>query len=169
MLNAHTKTNRDRKAFEKYFLALHSRRYEESDLLLKSVKKRLPQLKALLANVWGYEESVFRFYHASFALIAWRNKTRKIVKALRELAPHLKLHLEFEQIVAEGTERDYFKRSRQKDHGRCIVEAYFHAHFMLEMAVRYADLPESIHDRESRQILPIGWAAFLHLYNLYMA
>jgi hypothetical protein len=41
-----------------------------------------------------------------------------------------------------------------------ILEAFFHALFMLEMAVRYADLGEP------PQMLPSGWAALLYLYDL---
>ena len=107
-------------------------------------KKRLPKLKALLAEAsshWGYEDPVYRFYHASFKVCFLTRTTLKIVGALQELAPHLKLNPDFEQIIAGGTERD-FKRSRNKDYTRCIVEAFFHARFMLEMAVRYANLPE---------------------------
>jgi len=157
-----TRTNRDRKAFEEYFLALQPRKYEESDLLLKSVKKQLPQLKALLAEAsshWGYEDPVYRFYHASFKVCFLTRTTLKIVGALRELAPHLKLNPMFEQIIVEGTERD-LKRLRNRDFPRCIVEAFFHARFMLEMAVRYACLPKS------PEVLPSGWAALLYLYNL---
>jgi hypothetical protein len=45
-------------------------------------------------------------------------------------------------------------------HTRTILEAFFHARFMLEMAVRYADL------EEPPQMLPSGWAALLYLYEL---
>src|SRR6266567_7691723 len=42
-----------------------------------------------------------------------------------------------------------------------IVEAFFHAHYFLEMAVRYGKQLQ----HPPRQ-LPSGWAAFLYLYNL---
>jgi hypothetical protein len=44
---------------------------------------------------------------------------------------------------------------------RPIVEAFFHARYFLEMAVRYGKklkMPPAM--------LPSGWAAFLYLYNL---
>ena len=45
-------------------------------------------------------------------------------------------------------------------HTRPILEAFFHARFFLEMAVRYADLPVPPNP------LPSGWAALLYLYEL---
>jgi hypothetical protein len=44
---------------------------------------------------------------------------------------------------------------------RPILEAYFHAHYFLSMAVRYGtelDAPP--------MMLPSGWAAILYLYGL---
>jgi hypothetical protein len=43
---------------------------------------------------------------------------------------------------------------------RPIVEAFFHAGFFLEMAVRYAKL------ETPPRPLPSGYAALLHLYQL---
>lgn len=54
-------------------------------------------------------------------------------------------------------------RARRSDlvrHTRPILEAFFHARFFLEMAVRYADLPGP------PTSLPSGWAALLYLYEL---
>jgi hypothetical protein len=41
-----------------------------------------------------------------------------------------------------------------------MLEAFMHAKFMIEMAVRYADLPQP------PQPLPSGYAALLYLYDL---
>ena len=157
--------NQDENARAKYLRALQDRQLQEFDLLLKSVKTHSPQLKELLAKMsdqWGYEDYIYRFYHQSFKVYGLQNRTLEIVSALRELAPHLKLNDWFEQIIAEGTGRT-FDVSHNEDwlkHTRPIVEAFFHARFMLEMAVRYADLPEP------PRPLPSGWAALLYLYNL---
>jgi hypothetical protein len=44
---------------------------------------------------------------------------------------------------------------------RPIVEAFFHARFFLEMAVRYGnELDKAPH------MLPSGWAALFYLYEL---
>jgi hypothetical protein len=40
------------------------------------------------------------------------------------------------------------------------LEAFCHAKFMIEMAVRYADVPKPPHP------MPSGWAALLYLYDL---
>jgi hypothetical protein len=45
-------------------------------------------------------------------------------------------------------------------HTRPILEAFTHAKSMIEMAVRYADLPAP------PAPLPSGWAALLYLYDL---
>jgi hypothetical protein len=158
-------THQGEDAHLKYIQALQERRCEECDLLLKSLKQQLPQMKALLEEMsshWGYEDAIYRFYHQSFKVYRLQNSTLKIVGALRELAPHLKLNTWFEQIIAEGTGK-VFDVSHNEDwlrRTRPIVEAFFHARFMLEMATRYADLPEP------PQTLPSGWAALLYLYNL---
>jgi hypothetical protein len=149
----------------KELLALQARRREKSDGLLRSVKKHMPQLQELLAEMsshWDYEDPIYRLYHQSFKVYRLQNSTLKIVKTLRELAPHLKLNPWFEQIVAEGTGKtfDVSHNDNWLKHTRPIVEAFFHARYMLEMAVRYADLPEP------PQPMPSGWAAFLYLFNL---
>ncbi|GEM_PF-1399940 len=134
--------------------------------LLKSVNRQRPQLKALLAEMsdrWGYEERLYRFYHPSFKVYSLQNSTRRIVNALRDLAPHLKLNAWFERIIAEGTGRKFRNPSTDDwpGHTRPVLEAFFHARAMLEMAVRYADLPEP------PEPMPSGWAALLCLYNLH--
>jgi hypothetical protein len=43
---------------------------------------------------------------------------------------------------------------------RPILEAFFHARFFLEMAVRYA------HIEAPPQLLPSGYAALLYLFGL---
>ncbi len=45
-------------------------------------------------------------------------------------------------------------------HTRPILEAFFHARFFLEMAVRYAGL------EKAPTTLPSGWAALLCLYRI---
>lgn len=44
---------------------------------------------------------------------------------------------------------------------RPMVEAFFHARFMVEMAVRYGRELE-----EPPTLLPSGWAALLYLYKI---
>jgi hypothetical protein len=68
----------------------------------------------------------------------------------------------FREIVASGTGLRFEPAHNERWLlvTRPIVEAFFHARYFLEMAVRYASL------EEPPRILPSGWAALLHLYGL---
>jgi hypothetical protein len=65
--------------------------------------------------------------------------------------------------VTEGTGRTFelSDNTRWLEVTRPIVEAFFHARYFLEMAVRYGG---SL--KQPPLVLPSGWAAFLHLYGL---
>jgi hypothetical protein len=111
---------------------------------------------------WGFEDPVYRFYHQSFKVYGLQEQTGRIVRALESLAPDRPLNSWFRQIVEQGTGRTF----RAEDNAnwtavtRPILEAFFHARFFLEMAVRYATL------REPPMPLPSGYAALLYLYGL---
>jgi hypothetical protein len=138
----------------------------EVQLLFRSLKTSLRGLSNLLGECsqhWGYEDPVYRFYHHSFKVYRLQEVTGRIVEALQALSPNRELNQEFTTIVQEGTghtfklehNRNWLKRTRP------IVEAFFHARFFLEMAVRYG---RSL--RAPPHMLPSGWAAFLYLYGL---
>ena len=85
-----------------------------------------------------------------------------IVRRLHALAPDCQLHPWFLGIVSEGTGHVFAESDNAEwpTMARPVVEAFFHARFFLEMAVRYAD-------RESPPSpLPSGYAALLYLYQL---
>lgn len=152
--------------------------------LLSRIKDRLPRLEKLLEDVGGHwcrEDGIYRFYHQSFKVCYLQTATLQIVEALRELWPERELNAWFQQIVAEGTvgaapplKRDddplvlgapipAFDYSWNADwlaKTRPIVEAFGHAHFMLEMAVKYGREIENV-----EAVLPSGWAALLYLYD----
>jgi hypothetical protein len=67
------------------------------------------------------------------------------------------------QIVAEGTGRGFSYEDNQRwlEVTRPMVEAFFHARFMVEMAVKYGHELD-----EAPTMLPSGWAALLCLYGL---
>ncbi len=133
--------------------------------LLGALRQRVPELRALLEDCsdhWGFEDPVYRFYHQSFKVYALQQKTEAIVAVLSSLAPGRPPNPFFQEILRAGTGRQF-----QHEHNanwtqvtRPIVEAFFHARFFLEMAVRYAGL-----DSPPRP-LPSGYAALLHLYGL---
>jgi hypothetical protein len=114
--------------------------------LLKSLHLRHRELKALLKKSndhWGFEDPVYRFYHQSFKVCGLQEKTKAIVSKLDSLAPDRSLNPWFLKIVAAGTGKQF----KQEDNTewprvtRPIPEAFFHAKFFLEMAVRYAYIP----------------------------
>lgn len=139
---------------------------DEVQKLFDNLKRSLPELEQLLdacSNHWGYEDPIYRLYHQSFKVYALQQTTARIVATLQGLAPNLSLNDWFMQIVQEGTgiEFDSEHNRRWLEVTRPIIEAFFHARFFLEMAVRYGKQLEN-----PPRVLPSGWAAFLYLYNL---
>jgi hypothetical protein len=141
-------------------------RGELAEQLLSNIKQQLPILEELLAQVeshWGIEDGFYRFYHQSFKVYPVQQATEEICHALQNLLPDRPMNKWFCRIVADGTGGD-FDISHNQDwlqHTRPILEAFFHAHFFLKMAVKYG--------RELQRApnsLPSGWAAVLYLFNL---
>lgn len=141
---------------------------EKENQLLANIKANLSVLETLLEEInshWGYEDSIYRFYHHSFKVYGLQNNTRRIVDALRGLAPEGRsLCKEFEEIIKEGAGGkafEYEHNEKWTHHTRPFVEAFFHAKFFLEMVVKYGKEME-----DPPEMLPSGWAAVLCLYNL---
>jgi len=133
--------------------------------LLLNLQHDRPELEKLLAecsNHWGYEDPVYRFYHQSFKVYGLQGSTQAIVQRLQALAPDRPLNPWFIQIVQAGTGKVFKSEdnARWTEATRPILEAFFHARFFLEMAVRYADL------QEPPQVMPSGYAALLYLFGL---
>lgn len=134
--------------------------------LLAAIKAALPELRALLQRCdddWGYEDPVYRFYHQSFKVYAVQRATEAVVSALQALAPARALNEWFMRIVSEGMGRAFEREdnARWLDVTRPMLEAFFHARFMLEMVVRYGGELEA-----PPRLLPSGWGAVLYLYGL---
>ncbi|HXA16264.1 MAG TPA: hypothetical protein VN380_04695 [Thermoanaerobaculia bacterium] len=134
--------------------------------LLANIKQHLPELDALLERArshWEYEDYVYRFYHQSFKVFGVQPLTLKIVAELRALLPDATMNRSFLAIIDEGTGRTFATEMNANWDvtTRPLLEAFFHARFMLEMTIKYGRelnvLPES---------LPSGWAAVLYLYGL---
>ena len=134
--------------------------------LLANIKASLPRLETLLDRArshWEYEDYVYRFYHGSFKVFGVQSITTAIVKELRGLLPGVELNSHFLAIVEEGTGKTFAVEANAKWNAttRPLLEAFFHARFMLEMIVKYGrelgNPPET---------LPSGWAAVLYLYGL---
>jgi hypothetical protein len=130
-----------------------------------NLKAELPELEALLeecASHWVYEDYVYRFYHQSFKVYQLQSSTLKIVDSLQALAPDRTLNQWFIQIFAEGTGKTFAIEDNKNWLAvtRPILEAFFHARYFLEMAVKYGRMLEY-----PPRVMPSGWAALLYLYN----
>lgn len=169
-------------------MTTRSQSMEAGKILLRNLKQNLPELKELLkeqSQHWTYEDPIYRYYHQSFKVYYLQNQTEAIVAKLEELNPWPEIPVEpfeskgserhqeyckerrslnkrFREIVEDGTGRKFDLTHNQAwaENARPIVEAFFHAKFFLEMAVRYAEKLE-----EPPQLLPSGWATLLYLYN----
>jgi hypothetical protein len=133
--------------------------------LLDALHRDRADLRALLEHCdghWGGEDAVYRFYHQSFKVYALQETTTTIVERLRVLAPDRELNRWFLEIVGAGTGLAFAPEhnARWPEVTRPILEAYFHARYFLEIAVRYGDL------ERPPDLLPTGWAALLSLYGL---
>ena len=134
--------------------------------LFARLKSSLSELRALLhecSGDWACEDCVYRFYHHSFKVYALQSHTLALVERLRALLPDQALNGDFLAIISEGTGRTFSPEDnkRWQSSTRPIVEAFFHARYFLEMAVKYGhrlDYPP--------RSMPSGWAALLYLYNL---
>ena len=140
-------------------------RLQRDQKLLDVIKARLTELERLrLGFTVMYEDRVYRFYHGSFKVYDLQYTTLRAVEIFRSIAEETggKLCKWFEQIVADGTQRE-FEMEHNRDwpqHTRPIVEAFLHAKYFWEMMIKYG------HELDSApSMLPDGWAAILELYN----
>jgi hypothetical protein len=136
--------------------------------LLTNLKDQHENLAVLLESVSNrtYEDTVYRFYHRSRKVFdAAPHQTCQIVEALRGLAPAgTTLTPLFEEIVRVCTEENVFLLEFNDDwsrHTRPFIEAFFHARYFLEMAVKYGAKLD-----EAPSFMPSGWAAMLCLYGI---
>jgi hypothetical protein len=134
--------------------------------LLRNLRVHEAELRAQVEGAsdhWGYEDPVYRFYHQSFKVYWLQERTRSLVALLAELAPQGRaLDPWFLAIVRGGTGRTFVPEdnARWTEATRPILEAFFHARYFVEMALRYARVDEP------PSLLPSGYAALLCLYGL---
>jgi hypothetical protein len=138
----------------------------EIQQLFANLKTALPELEALLADnsgEWTYEDPIYRFYHGSFKVFGLQGQTATIVEKLQALLPDQALNPNFNEILRRGTGKAFGPgtNAHWTDETAPILEAFFHAKYFLEMAVRYGNKLEY-----PPRLLPSGWAAFLYLYEL---
>jgi len=133
-------------------------------ILLRKIKNRLPALKKLLKKInghWYYEDIIYRFYHSSYKVGYIREMTSEMVDALMDLAPKgIEINSYFKEILNDSRKNRIKTTGWLKIH-RSRLEAFFHAKYFLEMAVKYGKELD-----KAPQILPSGWAGLLYLYNM---
>ena len=141
-------------------------RQEMGAQLLSTIQARLPELQALWEKVsshWGYEDPVYRYYHNSFKVYRVQQTTLEIFRILQSLMPDRYLNMSFCRIMRAGTGQvfELSHNAKWDEHTRPMLEAFFHAGHMLEMALKYGrELTEA------PRMLPSGWATVLYLYRL---
>jgi hypothetical protein len=136
--------------------------------LLTNIQAQWSELAKLLEEInshWSYEDPIYRFYHQSFKVYTLQDETRRIVEALESIAPAgTTLCSMFQEIYQAGANGKQFEPEHNRQwtiHTRPFLEAFFHARFFLEMAVKYGKELST-----APTLLPSGWAALLCLYNL---
>ena len=136
--------------------------------LLANIQAKLPELTALLEEIsshWVYEDRVYRFYHQSLKVYDLQAETKRIVEVLQRVAPAgAGMNPWFEEIYRAGASGKRFEMEHNKDwttHTRPFLEAFFHAKYFLEMAVKYGKELQT-----APEILPSGWAGLLYFYNI---
>ncbi len=113
---------------------------------------------------WWYEDRIYRFYHTSFKVYQLQEITAEILKLMVKVSPYDKDHFteEFNEIMGEGRVGAWKHHHNKKwtRHTRPIVEAFFHAKFVLDMMYKTLKLSKE------PNMLPSGWAAILEIYKL---
>jgi len=139
----------------------------ERDLLanMKTYASDLTEVLEMVSSK-AYEDMIYRFYHYSMKVyLDAPHKTRMIVDILHRLAPTgTRLSPLFEEVCLAGLDPIQFDLSHNQAwglHTRPFIEAFFHARYFLEMAVKYATMLD-----EPPSLLPSGWAALLCLYEI---
>ena len=89
--------------------------------------------------------------------------TLEIVNALAALMPDRPLNKWFMEIIQQGTGKTFVEAHNHAwpESTRGILEAFFHARFMLEMACKYGKELE-----KPSNLIQSGWGAVLYLFYL---
>jgi hypothetical protein len=144
--------------------------YAKHDKLLENIKQDLPKLEKLLEEVsghWVYEDMIYRYYHYSFKVFMVQDNTRKIYSALESISPHEPKKIPnqwFNNIISQGAPGIKFELEHNQAWEktcRPFLEAFFHAKYFLEMAVKYGKEYD-----KAPNVMGSGWAALAELYNI---
>lgn len=135
--------------------------------LLANLKSALPSLRSTrdkISNEWVGVDLIYRFWHQSFKVYGLQSYTQVVAAELEALAPQgTNLHPWFSSILSQGTGK-LFDLSHNDDwlaHTRPILEAFWHAAHMLDIAIEAAETLE-----HAPAMLPSGWATLLELFQI---
>ncbi len=120
--------------------------------------------RLLLAFKEAEEDFVYRFYHQSFKVFNFNDYIVTAKELFLKCAPDpVTLNKPFLNIVDEALEKKFNDETNKnwEEETRPILEAFWHCKYFLEQMEQYGNELD-----ECPQILPSGWAAVLHLYNL---
>ena len=141
---------------------------QKDNELLANIKSHWSELDKLLQSINShsvYEDLIYRFYHQSFKVYRLQWHTAEIVDLLKKIAPDgTAFSPMFEEIFQAGVSDNQFEMKHNQQwtaHTRVFLEAFFHAKYFLEMAVKYGKELDS-----APNVMPSGWAALLCLYDL---
>src|SRR2546421_9815733 len=131
---------------------------EKDQMLLNSIKSRLPELERLLFQFRSdYEDRMYRFYYQSFKVYSLQESTLQAGLLFTEIGETFggKVCDWFQLIVAQGTGLEFAPDHNQTwlAQTRPIVEAFLHAKYFVEMMAKYGKELDS-----APPILPTGWA-----------
>ena len=136
-------------------------------VLLLNMRQHAPELRRVLEDAsseWCYEDGIYRFYHGSLKVFRLQSATREMADALAAIAPEGRPFCPlFGEVLQQGTGREFSLEDNQHwlERAAPIVQAFFHARYFVEMAVKYA-----AELAEPPQPMPSGWAALLCLYGI---
>lgn len=143
-------------------------RMKKQDELLTSIKAHLDELEKLLKWVNSdcfYEDYVYRFYHQSFKVYQLQDLTRQIADLLLKIAPEGNgFCRSFQELLQVGAGEKSFEMDHDGEwtaRTRPFVEAFFHARYFLEMAVKYGKSLDDV-----PKFMPSGLAALFCLFDI---
>lgn len=135
------------------------------EILLNNIKQNLTDLQELLERMnghWIYEDGLYRFYYQSYKVFRLQEHTQEIIAALKGIAPKNRGFSEyFQAVIKAGTGRAFTAETNGRwiEDTAPVVNAFMHARYFLEMAIKYASL------ESPPQPMPSGWAALTCLYD----
>ena len=134
------------------------------EMLLANLRREAPALQALLDRVsrWNvYDRLIYKFYSESFKVYYLQELTEEMVAALHGIAPDGRaFNPIFVEIIRSGTGREFQREDNKHwiERAAPIVQAFLHAKYFMEMALKCAASPDP------RRSLNSGWQALTVLY-----